>query len=472
MNGRAPRRFRLPDAALGTLVLILGAVGVFLSYLSLHGLPFVPTYHLTVELPDAAQLVRGDEVRIGGARIGTVHAIEAVDRRGARPPFARVELNISKGEGPLPADTRVAVRPRSILGAKFIALTPGRSRRMLASGATLPLRRSRGSVEFSDALQIVDRPTVRGLQATLRGLGDGFAGRGGDLNDTIRATAALMPPLERVLANLADDRTDLAGFLSGAASATRALAPEAPRLAALVDHATVTLGAFEAAGPSLERSLEMLPGVTTTATRALTRLTPVLASARRLAVGLRAGGRLVRPAASDLDTVLRAGTPVLPRVGRLLRRVRGTLGAVDTLARDPAAPRALTRLRGALRALDPLLRRLGPAQESCNVVGLWTRNVSDSVSIGDQSGSFLYILLVVDAAADVASAEPAPDLHSNPYPVEDAGECEAGNEPYSSGRVLGNPAGRQSTHTELTAPPAGARALARRAGLLGGGLSP
>ncbi len=53
----------------------LRVVAVFLSYNANNGLPFVPTYDVTVQVPDAAGLVRGNEVRIGGKRVGVIEEI-------------------------------------------------------------------------------------------------------------------------------------------------------------------------------------------------------------------------------------------------------------------------------------------------------------------------------------------------------------------------------------------------------------
>ena len=65
-------------------------VAVFLAYNANQGLPFVPTYELRAEVPSAANLVVGNDVRIGGSRVGFVDGIEAQRRddgthdRGAR----------------------------------------------------------------------------------------------------------------------------------------------------------------------------------------------------------------------------------------------------------------------------------------------------------------------------------------------------------------------------------------------------
>ena len=60
----------------GAVTVLVTIVAVFLSYNANSGLPFVPTYDLKANLPNAAQLVEGFEVRIGGARVGFISKIE------------------------------------------------------------------------------------------------------------------------------------------------------------------------------------------------------------------------------------------------------------------------------------------------------------------------------------------------------------------------------------------------------------
>ena len=62
---------------IGAATVLVILVAVFLSYNANKGLPFVPTYGLTADVPSAANLVRGNEVRIGGARSGVVDKITA-----------------------------------------------------------------------------------------------------------------------------------------------------------------------------------------------------------------------------------------------------------------------------------------------------------------------------------------------------------------------------------------------------------
>ena len=62
---------------IGAATVLVILVAVFLSYNANKGLPFVPTYQVDAEMPSAAQLVVGNDVKIGGSRVGAVTAITA-----------------------------------------------------------------------------------------------------------------------------------------------------------------------------------------------------------------------------------------------------------------------------------------------------------------------------------------------------------------------------------------------------------
>src|SRR4051794_15225521 len=61
----------------GAVTTLIVIVAVFLAYNANNGLPFVPVYRVSVVVPNAARMVKNNEVRIGGARVGVVESIEA-----------------------------------------------------------------------------------------------------------------------------------------------------------------------------------------------------------------------------------------------------------------------------------------------------------------------------------------------------------------------------------------------------------
>ena len=72
----------------GAVTLLVALVAVYLSYNANSGLPFVPTYDLKADVPNSANLVRGNDVRIGGARVGTVSKITPVPSASGKPQRA------------------------------------------------------------------------------------------------------------------------------------------------------------------------------------------------------------------------------------------------------------------------------------------------------------------------------------------------------------------------------------------------
>ena len=121
----------------GAVTVLVTIVAVFLSYNANTGLPFVPTYDLKANLPNAAQLVKGFEVRIGGARVGQVSKIEPM-RRDDGSTYAQITMKLDKEIEPLKADTTLLVRPRSAIGLKYVELKPGDGQRTFPSGRDDP----------------------------------------------------------------------------------------------------------------------------------------------------------------------------------------------------------------------------------------------------------------------------------------------------------------------------------------------
>src|SRR5881396_1455248 len=96
--------------AITTLIVILA---VFLAYNANNGLPFVPTYRISVEVPNASTLVKGNDARIGGVRVGLVESIVPIQDPQTGAVHAKVNLKLDKNVEPLPKDSTVIVRSRS-----------------------------------------------------------------------------------------------------------------------------------------------------------------------------------------------------------------------------------------------------------------------------------------------------------------------------------------------------------------------
>ena len=180
----------------GALTVLIVIVAVFLAYNANNGLPFVPTYRISANVPNANSLVEGNDVRVGGVRVGVVETIEPEltedPETGEEIYGAQLNLKLDRSVEPLPADSTLIIRSRSALGLKFLEVTPGRSDEGLPEGGELPITQARPEpVELDEVFSTFDEATRRYSQENLVEFGNAIAGRGGSLNAALFELAPL-----------------------------------------------------------------------------------------------------------------------------------------------------------------------------------------------------------------------------------------------------------------------------------------
>src|SRR4051795_9114093 len=211
----------------GAVTTLIVIVAVFLAYNANNGLPFVPTYDVWAQLPSGANLVKGNEVRVGGFRVGVVDKIVPQYNSLLRRTVARVHMKLDKSVQPLAKDTTLIVRQRSALGLKYIEVTPGHAAADYRAGDTIPLKFAGNPVEFDDVFSTFDKPTRDSSRLALKGFGDAFAGRGESLNAAIAALNPFLTHLTPVMRNLADPSTQLDEFFKQIGATSAEVAPVA-----------------------------------------------------------------------------------------------------------------------------------------------------------------------------------------------------------------------------------------------------
>ncbi len=438
----------------GAVTVLVVAVAVFLSYNANNGLPFVPTYDIDIVVPDAAQVVAGNDVRIGGSRVGVVKKVEAEaspDGRGR--PAARLSLALEEAARPLPVDTRATIRLRSNLGLKYVELRPGDERRMLSDGGTLGLRQSTGVTDFDDAISVFDEDTRSALRSVVRDMGEGVAGRGPSINRAVEELPETAADLGTVAATLRAGETNLQGFLRGAQSATAAIAPVSEPLGSLMAAGARTFEALDAERDALDATIRLAPSLERAGVTGFRSARLLAREATGLLRDARPAVRILTPTANRLTAGLRASGPVLGRARPLATDLEKVLGDLTTLSRRPSTTPSLERLTSVAGSTDHLLQVVTPFQTKCNYLGVWGRNVASTLSEGDRYGAWLRFIPIANTAEMLQSSRPAPDLHRlTDIDTGAGGECEAGNETFLPGQHIGGAPGVQPLETERTAP--------------------
>jgi virulence factor Mce-like protein len=456
----------------GAVTVLVTIVAVFLSYNANTGLPFVPTYDLKANLPNGAQLVKGFEVRIGGARVGQVSKIEP-ERRADGSTYAQITMKLDKEIEPLKANTTLLVRPRSAIGLKYVELTPGRGQKDLKSGAVIPVRQARPEVvELDDLLNMFDDKARIGSRNSLNGYGGGLAGRGGDLNRAIVALGPLLRDLEPVAANLAARETRLGRLFRALGRAASEAAPVAETQAQLFVNLDTTFTALASiARPYLQESISEGPPSEELAIREFPFQGKFLANNAAFFRELRPGVATLPHSAPILADAFEAGTRTLPETIPMNAQLADVFESLADFSEDPLVRTGVQQLTRLSSSLKPTLAFLAPVQTTCNYATLFFRNAASVLSDGDSNGTWQrFIILPSPSTLEGAvgpnneigpAAAPANGplednhLHTNPYPNTaspgQTRECEAGNERYrdTAGQtIIGNQPGNQGTKTE------------------------
>jgi virulence factor Mce-like protein len=455
----------------GAVTVLVTIVAVFLAYNANSGLPFVPTYDLKANLPNASQLVKGFEVRIGGARVGFISKLEPKKREDGST-YAQVTMKLDKEIEPIPADSTLLVRPRSAIGLKYVELIPGEGRAGFRPGATIPVRQARPEVvELDDLFNMFDAKTRVGSRNSLDGYGGGLAGRGEDINQAIEAFVPLLTNLEPVARNLSDPRTRLDRFFRSLGRFAEEVAPVAEEQAQLFVNLDTSFTALaEIARPYLQETISEGPPSEEVAIRDFPRQRPFIRNNTALFRELRPGVAVLPHAAPILADAFETGTDVLPKTIPMNEDLADVLDTLADFSDDPTVRAGVDQLTRLASSLRPTLNFLTPVQTTCNYASLLFRNAASLFSDGDTNGNWQRFIIVSaptergtlvtgpnneSGPSDAPANGPTQEnhLHFNPYPNTAAPgqtqECEAGNERYAPGRtVLTNPPGNQGTTTQ------------------------
>src|SRR5258708_8994422 len=215
--------------------------------------PLPPQYRVSFSVKDAAGLVEGSDVRIAGVPVGKVMAIQTTNN-GAHATLA---IEPGKGYDPVYTDGVVWIRPKSLLGAKYVDLQRVTSNVEIPDGGMLPQSQAFTQVEIDQVLNSSDAATRKALSTDITALGQAFANRGQDINPTIpelRRIAEHLTPVsarfkdrtaqidhilvdtDTILTTLADEHAQLATLLQSADGVTSTIATNDNHLAGVLNN--------------------------------------------------------------------------------------------------------------------------------------------------------------------------------------------------------------------------------------------
>jgi phospholipid/cholesterol/gamma-HCH transport system substrate-binding protein len=438
----------------GAVTVLVLLVAVFLAYNANNGLPFVSTYNLKARVPNADALVKGNEVRIGGVRVGVVKSVVPVKLENGEFA-AELSLSLDESANPLPVDSTITVRPKSALGLKFLQVTPGTSSKGFKPGETIPVSNtSPEPVDIDQFFDMFDEKTRDAIRRNLAGFGNALAGRGPQINEALGELRRLAETGQPVLRTLVEPSTDFAGFWRALEDFSATVAPVAETQASLFVALDRTFAAFaRVSRPYIQETIEKSPGTLDEANADLPAIRPFLNDTARFFTALQPGAKALAETSPVIAESLHAGVPVLNSSPVLNAQLQPTAEALVAFQEAPGTLTGLSLLTDSNRLLKPSLTYIAPSQTVCHYITLAFKNLVLSTSGGNSAGHWLNFISFTPPSGPNSESGPSSGpasegsrenhLHYNPYPKTAApGQdevCEAGNERYVTGQtVIGN----------------------------------
>jgi ABC-type transporter Mla subunit MlaD len=434
----------------GAVTVLVVIVAVFLAYNANNGLPFVSTYNLHARVPNATALVKGNEVRIGGSRVGVVKAVRPVEAPARSGNFvAELDLSLDKGAEPIPANSTMIIRPKSPLGLKYLQIVPGDSGPGLKAGETIPLSAARPEpVDIDQFFDMFDEKTRKAIQRGNAGFGNAFAGRGPQINAALGFLRSAAEHGQPVLRTLVEPGTNFGGFWEALEDLSATVAPVAETQASMFVALDRTFAAFaRVSRPFIQETIVKGPPTLDSVTADLPALRPFLRQAGNFFVAFKPGARALGETSPTIAAAFEAGIPALNRSPVFFAQLPPTAAALLDFQGEPGVFTGLDLFTETNELLGPAIQYIAPAQVTCNYLSLVFRNLADAFSVSNGDGNWLEA--IVFEAPDGPNAESTPSsapangpgatnhLHFNPYPrTGQGGICEAGNEHYLAGQTV------------------------------------
>jgi phospholipid/cholesterol/gamma-HCH transport system substrate-binding protein len=170
-------------------------------------LSFTPTHEYRAEFVDATGVVKGDDVRIAGVKVGTVKGIDVVDRDRAMVTFT-VDKTTTLSKA-----THATIRYRNLVGQRYLALEDqiGDSA-ALRPGATIPVSQTTPALDltvlfngFKPLFQALSPADINKLSYEIVQV---FQGEGGTLEGLLAHTASVTTTLadrDQLIGDLVDN---------------------------------------------------------------------------------------------------------------------------------------------------------------------------------------------------------------------------------------------------------------------------
>jgi phospholipid/cholesterol/gamma-HCH transport system substrate-binding protein len=311
---------------------------------------------------EAGQLVKGDQVQVGGVPVGSVTNI--VLRHDFK---ARVTIHVDSSLTPLHQGTVAQVRVPSLssVANRYILLTPGpNSNPALASGATLPSSSTREVVDLDQLFNTLNPKTRKGLAEFIQGTAEQYAGAGKALSGSIEYFPPFLSSTSHFFGELVRDQRTFTSFLIETAKAVTTIGARKEQLADLIENANTTFQAIGSQQTQLAQGLRQLPVTLRQGNRTFAEVPATFGALKELVDASKPTSKPLTTLFEKLRPLLVAATPAVHDFNVAFNRPGANNDLTDLVRALPALAQTLSSSTPAtvtaLRESVPITAFFGP----------------------------------------------------------------------------------------------------------------
>jgi phospholipid/cholesterol/gamma-HCH transport system substrate-binding protein len=303
---------RIAVAAVVVLAVVVVAVLLFSSS---------GGYSVKADFLNAAQLVKGDQVEIGGIKAGTVDDI-AITPDGQ----ARVTMSVDDQFKPLRQGTKATIRQASLSGIANryvdLELAPGKTTRQnqIPNGGLIPVTATTTAVDLDQLFNVFNPSTRKAVTDFLHNSAAEFKGKEAQQRTAFHYLNPALATSSRLFNELNRDDGLLTRFLNDSAKLVTDVAERRDDLAALIGNANQTFHALAVQKGALADAIGRLPDFMRAANTTFVNLRSTLDQVDPLVNASKPVAIKLRPFLDQLRPLARDAKPTVTNLSNLIRK--------------------------------------------------------------------------------------------------------------------------------------------------------
>ncbi len=355
------------------LALIVALIAAVPAYL-VAGAGASGSHTYQAELFNAFGLVKGSELRIAGAKAGTITGLDITPQK-----TALVSFEVDSGFPEFKSDASCSSEPQSLIAEYFLDCQPGSSTQPL--NGPIPAARNKTTVQPDLAQNTLREPFKDRLQLLINEFGTALDGNAENLNAAIRAGAPALQQLKQVLNILGQQNTTIAELNTNADAIFQQLANRKEDVVHFIDNAGRTAAISAERSNDLAQNFHLLDDF-------LAELKPTMFQLGNLA-----------EQQTPLLTDLHAAAPGLSKLGTNLPKFNsGTEQSLTSLG--GAAHVGKTALANSLDEIAALNQASTKAYPAADQVAQFLESISDPKNAVEEDACARYDLREQPGQAD------------------------------------------------------------------------